>query len=170
MKLVKNTEYGFSHILVPLVVVVGVAIVGSYFLVKSHADPITSSNSSTSTNWQLLSSASNKETTVSVYSCLNEASKTQWWIKAEGTLSPIVSDASSYTVAIDLGNGVKGGGSSSNTWTKNDITNFEAGFNPTTQSPSQWSVTPSIQFPSSDPGIKGGGGAPVLISNLNRCY
>lgn len=42
MKLVKNTENGFSHIIVPLVVVVGVALVGSYYLVASHADPLTS--------------------------------------------------------------------------------------------------------------------------------
>ena len=41
MKIISYAEDGFSHIIVPLVVVVGVAIIGSYFLVASHADPLT---------------------------------------------------------------------------------------------------------------------------------
>jgi hypothetical protein len=41
MKIISYAEDGFSHIIVPLVVIVGVAIIGSYFLVASHADPLT---------------------------------------------------------------------------------------------------------------------------------
>ena len=41
MKLKKLAEKGFSHLIVPVVVVVGVASVGTYILVASHADSVT---------------------------------------------------------------------------------------------------------------------------------
>lgn len=172
LKRMKLNSKGFSHVeaVIAILVIAGIAVVGVRVIGGSHAAPLPSTTSSTATtNWQDLVTGVNKETEVNIYACVQKTSSTQWWIKAKGTLSPMVSDSSKYTVATIVGTTGKGGASSSNTWTKAGVTTFKTGFNPTTQSPSIWSVTPSITYPANDSPIKGGGGGAVLISNLNKC-
>lgn len=90
IELKKLNAHGFSHIVLPLLVVVAVAAVGTYVLVKSHADPLTPVTSASSNDgWTYVGKAvlPQQNQVVTAFACKTNLSSTVQQVKGRFTLA-----------------------------------------------------------------------------------